>query len=103
MTNTTRYNFKALSMALLLTLPAVTACNATSKDALKGDHKSSAQPVVEVSSDLTHCPEPRPELCSQQYTPVCAQKSDGTFANYPNGCTACTDPAVVSYRDGDCP
>ena len=54
------------------------------------------------SRDMVICPEPRPEVCTQEFRIVCAQMQDGTFKEYSNGCTSCTDPDVVGYRDGNC-
>ena len=51
---------------------------------------------------LTRCPEPRPQICTREYRPVCAQQSDGTIKSYATGCTACTDPDVTAYREGVC-
>ena len=54
------------------------------------------------SKALTICKEPRPQVCTREYRPVCAQMKDGSFKTYSNGCTSCTDPNVLGYRDGDC-
>lgn len=51
---------------------------------------------------LTPCPEPRPQICTREFRPVCAQMQDGSFKTYSTGCTSCTDPKVVGYRDGAC-
>ena len=51
---------------------------------------------------LIPCPEPRPQVCTQEYRPVCAKLSDGCFKTYANGCTACMGPAVTGYREGGC-
>jgi len=51
---------------------------------------------------LTRCPEPRPQICTREFRPVCAQMHDGSFKTYSTGCTSCTDPNVVGYRDGAC-
>jgi hypothetical protein len=48
------------------------------------------------------CPEPRPQVCTQDYRPVCAMMHDGSFKTYSNGCSACSDPAVTGYREGAC-
>ena len=53
-------------------------------------------------NDLVICPEQRPEVCTQEYRVVCAQMQDGSFKEYSNGCTSCSDPDVVGYRDGNC-
>jgi hypothetical protein len=59
-------------------------------------HSSLQQPARIV------CKDPRPEICTMDYRPVCATKSDGTQATYSNGCGACSDPEVVEYREGEC-
>jgi hypothetical protein len=51
---------------------------------------------------FTICPEPRPEICTMDYTPVCARHIDGSFKTYSNGCTACTNPSVEGYVEGAC-
>lgn len=51
---------------------------------------------------LMHCEEPRPQVCTMDYKPVCAQILDGDFKTYSNGCTACADPNVTAYSDGAC-
>lgn len=48
------------------------------------------------------CTDPRPEMCTMDYTPVCGRRGDGTEKTYSNGCSACSDKAVVSYRPGAC-
>jgi len=59
------------------------------------------------------CHDPRPEMCTQEYRPVCATRDNGVRcvttpcdstenATYPNGCTACADPDVYYFRPGAC-
>ena len=48
------------------------------------------------------CSEPRPEMCTQQYDPVCGQFSQGGNQTYSNWCSACSDKAVESYVPGEC-
>ena len=48
------------------------------------------------------CEEPRPEVCTRDYRPVCAEVADGSVRTYPNGCDACADEAVQAYRPGAC-
>jgi hypothetical protein len=57
---------------------------------------------VATEQDLVSCPEPRPQICTQEYRPVCAKLQDGGFKTYSNGCSACTDPSVTGYREGAC-
>lgn len=56
-----------------------------------------------ISKTSQSCSEPRPEICTQDYRPVCANLKDGTEKNYSNGCTACSDVNVDSWIDGECP
>ena len=49
------------------------------------------------------CEDPRPQVCTMDYRPVCANLSDGTRKTYSNGCGACADAAVVSWSEGECP
>ena len=53
--------------------------------------------------DLVLCTEPRPEICTQDYTPVCGQHKDGSRTTYSNSCTACSNPDVVGSLPGACP
>ena len=59
------------------------------------------------------CKEPRPEICTREYKPVCATKSTGVMCvttpcpsteekTYATGCTACADPKVIKYKQGQC-
>lgn len=59
------------------------------------------------------CGEPRPEICTQDYRPVCAQRDNGVRCvttpcdstdskTFSNGCTACSDRLVFTYVDGAC-
>ena len=52
--------------------------------------------------DLVICTEPRPQVCTMDYNPVCGQLQDGSFKTYSNGCGSCSDSAVVGYREGEC-
>jgi len=51
---------------------------------------------------LTRCTEPRPEICTMQYLPVCANLKDGSAKTYSSGCSACSDVNVVSYMPEEC-
>jgi hypothetical protein len=56
----------------------------------------------ESSPDAVQCTEPRPQICTMEYIPVCADLSDGTRRTYASGCVACSDANVVNYRPGQC-
>ena len=60
------------------------------------------------------CTNPRPEVCTRDYRPVCAQVDTGKrCVTVPcessvnetrgNACSACGDPKVIGYRAGACP
>jgi len=59
------------------------------------------------------CKDPRPQICTREYRPVCAIKDTGircvttpcqstTHKTYGNACSACGDPKVISYHSGAC-
>ena len=52
---------------------------------------------------MTACTEPRPQMCTMDYRPVCAVLESGERREYSNGCSACSDPAVTGYVEGACP
>lgn len=52
--------------------------------------------------DLIHCEEPRPQICTREYDPVCATLKDGGTKTYATGCTSCADTVVIGYSKGGC-
>ena len=62
----------------------------------------STEKVKNTEAKITVCTEPRPQICTREYLPVCAIKKDGAEKTYATGCTACSDKQVVSYREGAC-
>ena len=56
----------------------------------------------EDADSLTECVDPRPEICTMDYRPVCGQTSDGAKKLFSNGCGACADASIASYRPGLC-
>jgi hypothetical protein len=57
---------------------------------------------VAVELDQT-CPQPRPQICTLEYAPVCAFLDGKRRREFSNGCGACSDAAVVGYISGPCP
>ncbi len=49
------------------------------------------------------CSEPRSQVCTREYAPVCAFLPREQRREYSNGCTACADSAVSGYIAGSCP
>jgi hypothetical protein len=52
--------------------------------------------------DLILCEEPRPQVCTREYNPVCGTLQDGSTKTGSTGCTSCSDPDVVGYQMGVC-
>jgi hypothetical protein len=55
-----------------------------------------------VASPLTQCSEPRPQVCTMEYAPACAQLTSGGYREYASACNACADDAVAGYLPGPC-
>ena len=64
-------------------------------------------------TSFTQCEEPRPQMCTREYMPVCAVKNTGVQCvttpcssteetTYATGCTACADSKVIKYKQGEC-
>jgi hypothetical protein len=52
---------------------------------------------------VTQCEMPRPQVCTMEYDPVCAQLIAGGVATYSSPCNACADDAVGGFKRGECP
>ena len=51
---------------------------------------------------MTPCKDPRPQMCTMDYNPVCGISKDDSKKSYSNGCSACSDSEVVEYYLGTC-
>jgi len=49
------------------------------------------------------CKDPRPQICTMEYRPVCATLTDASVKTFASGCSACSDAQVVSWVEGECP
>gem|GEM_PF-392130 len=105
------------SLKVLLTgslVVTLTACQGGS---------SNEQPTPALPENLTTCPEERPDVCTQQYDPVCgyfqlAPKDDGVTSSkewatetvagagqkrtFGNACSACAKDGVIGFVEGEC-
>ncbi len=76
---------------------------------LSGCGQTGGQPVEDTAADtedipgLNLCTAPRPEICPQNYAPVCGVHDDGSRQTYSNGCVACSKVEVVGWLPGACP
>jgi len=58
-----------------------------------------------MDKDVVACTEPRPEVCTMDYTPVCGLKRESgldLWITFSNACSACTDETVAGYRNDIC-
>jgi len=51
---------------------------------------------------LTECSNPKPQICTREYRPVCGFEADGNHKTFSNACTACSNANINSYSEGDC-
>ncbi len=53
--------------------------------------------------ERTLCEDPRPQVCTMEYNPVCALRISGQWATYSSPCNACADDKVFSFLPAACP
>ena len=75
----------------LVVLSIVVACNATPE-----------QPISEMPDVSKLCKEPRPQMCTMIYQPVCGVDQKGQFKTYSSGCNACSHVEVAGFNEGAC-
>lgn len=52
--------------------------------------------------DMTNCEEPRPQICTREFRPVCGLQDSGQYKTYSTACEACSHKQVTSYYKGVC-
>lgn len=58
--------------------------------------------AVSAGPDLSACEDPRAQVCTLQYDPVCGHLGGDDHKTYGNACAACADSAVSGHRPGTC-
>lgn len=91
--------FAALGLSVLLA-----ACGVNQPPAPEPplEAPSEVLPIIEIPREEGVCTEPRPQICTMEYQPVCALREDGQRETMSSPCNACADVAVVRYTPGAC-
>lgn len=100
---------KVTNVSFVLGVLIMLAGCATNNDSVLGAGQTTETDMAEY----TQCSDPRPEICTQEYNPVCAiKKVDAQCVTtpceptehktYSTGCTACADSSVTMYKPGAC-
>ncbi|MEA3291253.1 MAG: hypothetical protein U9Q71_02950 [Pseudomonadota bacterium] len=78
-------------LPILAAFAILAACNSDS-DTSSGDS----------GSTLKRCTDPRPEVCTLEYDPVCGVTRDGKTKTYATACNACSNQEVMGYYPKAC-
>jgi hypothetical protein len=95
------------------TLPLILMLAACSQAPVASGPPPPSDPPKEENKPVA-CTDPRPQVCTMIYAPVCATRDTGVrciTAPCPSeekvtkssDCNACSDPKVISYVKGECP
>ncbi len=58
--------------------------------------------VETKTGDWMICRDPRPQICTMEYLPVCGETREGERVTHASGCSACARPEILRYRAGAC-
>ncbi len=86
---------KVLRSFLLILLSLLSIACATTVDEKSNINEPGAL-------DLILCEDPRPQICTREYDPVCGTLKNGSTVTGSTGCTSCSDHDVVGYKMGAC-
>jgi hypothetical protein len=98
-----------LNLLLLMLLAACSQAPVASEPAPPASDPPAKEKQVPVA-----CADPRPQVCTMIYDPVCATRDTGIRCittpcpsseqvTKSSSCSACSDPKVISYVKGECP
>jgi hypothetical protein len=92
-------------------------CEACSTEGVDDYNEGACEGGNEPSNNdrlaFTECTDPRPDICTMEYNPVCAEVDTGircitqpcpssTQVTFGNGCSACGNSSVIGYWPGEC-
>ena len=63
---------------------------------------SAVEETISSRPVLVACEEPRPQLCTMQFDPVCGLTGHNQYKTYSNACSACSDASVPGHSPGAC-
>ena len=111
--------FRGVLLSLIASV--LIACGAGTKPTPTEPAKPAKPEIPKVETPgkraSTSCPQQRPEMCTQQYDPVCGYWAEGVPCKpgmacpalavikkktYSNSCSACSDKKVTGYSKGQC-
>ena len=81
---------RSMCLIVLMLSSGLTACNTNNTR------------TILVAAEGQQCTEPRPEICTRDYRPVCANLKDGSQKTFSNGCSACADANTDSWIESEC-
>src|SRR3989344_9222925 len=85
-------------IAVLLVLAVVSGCSWFKNDAAQSDSDTETDTeITQYEDGRVYCTGSKPEVCSQQYEPVCGNNQH----TYSNACSACQDNGEY-YTNGEC-
>jgi len=98
-------------VSILFIVVAMISCQSPKQ--AKKDVAPTVPSVITDSSEATQCTDPRSQICTKEYRPVCANIDTGIRCvttpcpstekvTKSNACTACSDEKVFSYTPGTC-
>ena len=88
-----KHSLLAVTSVVLLSL--ISACSGQS------DTKEKQAEIV-LTENAIPCSEPRPQVCTMIYLPVCAISTSGAQTIEASDCSACAKADVIAYTQGDC-
>lgn len=101
---------KVLKTSMMTVMLLLSACDGPQTTAARVEPEQKPALTAPV---FIACEEPRPEICTQEYAPVCASRDTGIrcvkapcpaseWITSSSACTACSDPKVYGYFPGSC-